>query len=141
MISSTKSDPSITQIQVKNAGFQSSSAKQQVLQISPGTIQVSDKLLIAGTVTDNGASKSTNTTIYLISYDAFQRIVSIGISDPINVDSGKDSQFSITSDSNTRAKSYMLIAESDNYQSKLVPVNSTQVTLPVVVNNTVITDS
>lgn len=141
MISSTKPDPSITQIQVKIAGFQSSSAKQQVLQISPGTLQVSDKLLISGTVTDNGAQKSTNTKIYLISYDAFQRIVSIGISDPISVDSGKDSQFSITSDSNTRAKSYMLIAESDNYQSKLISVNSTQVTLPVVVSNTMLTDS
>lgn len=140
MISSTKADPSITQIQVKIAGFQSSPEKQQVLDISSNPLQVSDKLSISGTITNNGALKSTNTKIYLISYDAFQRIVAIGISDPIRVDSGKDSQFSITSDSSTRAKSYMLIAESDNYQSKLIPVNSVQVTLPVIVSNTVITD-
>ena len=140
MISSTKADPSITQIQVKIAGFQSSPERQQVLDISSNSLQVSDKLSVSGTITNNGALKSTNTKIYLISYDAFQRIVAIGISDPISVDSGKDSQFSITSDSSTRAKSYMLIAESDNYQSKLIPVNSVQVTLPVVVSNTVITD-
>ncbi|HZS74357.1 MAG TPA: FxLYD domain-containing protein [Candidatus Nitrosotalea sp.] len=140
MISSTKADPSITQIQVKIAGFQSSPERQQVLNISSNPLQVSDKLSVSGTITNNGALKSTNTKIYLISYDAFQRIVAIGISDPISVDSGKDSQFSITSDSSTRAKSYMLIAESDNYQSKLIPVNSVQVTLPVIVSNTVITD-
>ncbi|MHB8547413.1 MAG: FxLYD domain-containing protein [Nitrosotalea sp.] len=140
MISSTKADPSITQIQVKIAGFQSSSAKQQLLQISTGSLQVSDNLLISGNITNNGAQQSTNTKLYLISYDAFQRIVAIGISDPISIDPGKDSQFSITSDSNTRAQSYMIVAESDNYQSKLIPVNGVQVTLPVVVSNTKITD-
>ncbi|MDE1839897.1 MAG: FxLYD domain-containing protein [Thaumarchaeota archaeon] len=140
MISSTKADPSITQIQVKIAGFQSSSAKQQLLQISPGSLQVSDNLLISGNITNNGAQQSTNTKLYLISYDAFQRIVAIGISDPISIDPGKDSQFSITSNSNTRAQSYMIVAESDNYQSKLIPVNGVQVTLPVIVSNTVITN-
>ncbi|CUR52524.1 conserved exported protein of unknown function [Nitrosotalea devaniterrae] len=140
MISSTKSDPSITQIQVKIAGFQSSSDRQQVLDISSGPLQVSDKVSVSGTITDNGALKSANTKIYLISYDAFQRIVAIGISDPINIDSGKDSQFSVTSDSSPRAKSYMLIAESDNYQSKLIPVKGLQATLPVIVRGTMLTD-
>lgn len=140
MISSTKPDPSITQIQVKIAGFQSSSEKQQTLEISSGPLQVSDKLSVSGTVTDNGALQSANTKIYLISYDAFQRIVAIGISNPITVDSGKDSQFNVTSDSSPRAKSYMLIAESDNYQSKLISVNGIQATLPVVVSDTMLTD-
>jgi hypothetical protein len=140
-ISSTNPNPSITQIQVKIAGFQSSSEKQQVLKISPGTLQISDKLVISGTITNNGAQKSTNTKLYLVSYDAFQRVVDIGISNPLNVDSGKDSDFSITSDSSTRAKSYMLIAESDNYQSKPIPLTAVQMTLPIVVSNIVVTDS
>jgi len=140
MISSTKSDPSITQIQVKIAGFQSSSDRQQVLDISSGPLQVSDKVSVSGTIADNGPLKSANTKIYLISYDAFQRIVAIGISNPINVDSGKDSQFSVTSDSSPRAKSYMLIAESDNYQSKLISVKGLQATLPVIVKDTILTD-
>lgn len=140
MLSSTNPNPSITQIQVKIAGFQSSPDKQQVLKISPNTLQVSDKLLLSGTITNSGAQKSTNTKLYLISYDAFQRVVAIGVSSPINIESGKDSSFSITSDSDTRAKSYMIIAESDNYQSKLTPVTTAQVILPVAVSSTVVTD-
>lgn len=139
-ISSTKPDPTITQIQVKLAGFRSSSERQQSLVISPGSLQVSDKLVILGTVTNNGVQKSTNTKLYLISYDAFQRVVGIGISNPIDVDTKQDSQFSIISDSSPKAQSYMLIAESDNYQSKLIPVNGVQVTLPILVSNTMVTD-
>lgn len=136
-ISSTKPDPAITQTQVKLAGFKSSSDRPQVLEISPSPLQVSDKLVIFGTVTNNGPSNSPNTKLYLISYDAFQRVVGVGISNPINVDSGKNSTFNIISDSSSRAKSYMIIAESDNYQSKLVPVFKA---LPVDVSNTLVTD-
>ena len=140
-ISSTHPDPSITTISKPQlAGFKSSSEKQQVLAISPGTLQISDKLAISGTITNNGAQKSSNTKLYLISYDPFQRVVGIGISNPIDVDTKQNSQFSITSDSNSKAHSYMLIAESDNYQSTLTPANNIQVTLPVVVSNTMITD-
>lgn len=136
-ISSSKPDPSITQIQVKLAGFKSALPKPQVLELSPGPLQVSDKLVISGIVTNNGAVQSTNTKLYLISYDAFQRVVGIGISSPIVVDSGKSSQFSIISDSSSRANSYMIIAESDNYQSNLTIVHNA---LPVTVGNTIVTD-
>ena len=139
-ISSTKADSSITQTQVKIAGFRSASDRAISLVVSPGLLQVSDKLILSGTITNNGAQKSTNTKLYLISYDPFQRVVAIGISNPIDVNAGQDSQFSITSDPSSRAKSYAIIAESDNYQSKLTPANSVQVTLPVVVSNTMITD-
>ena len=139
-ISSTKTDPSITQYQVKIAGFKSSPERQQVLDINPGSLQVSDKLLISGTITNNGAQKSTNTKLYLISYDPFQRIVAIGISSPVDVAATKDSQFSITSDSNSKALTYMIVAESDNYQSKLIPVTAVKVSLPIKVSNTTITD-
>ncbi|MGI0093557.1 MAG: FxLYD domain-containing protein [Nitrosotalea sp.] len=138
MISSTKADPSIVQVQVKVAGFQSSSAKQQVLQVSPGSLQISDTLLISGNITNSGAQQSANTKLYLISYDAFQRVVAIGVSNPISIGSGTTSQFSITSDYNTRAISYVLIAESDLYQSKSIQ-NSLNV-LPVSVSNTMVTN-
>jgi hypothetical protein len=139
-ISSTHADPTITQIQVKLAGFRSSSERQQVLAISPGDLQVSDKLAISGTIINNGALKSNNTKLYLISYDPFQRVVGIGISNPINIDTKQDSEFSITSDSSSRAQSYAIIAESDNYQSKLIPVTGAKVTLPIIVSNTMTTD-
>lgn len=140
-ISSTKADPSITQYQVKIAGFHSSAERPQSLDITPGSLQVSEKLTISGTITNNGDQKSTNTKLYLISYDAFSRIVAIGISSPVDVVSKQDSQFSITSDSSPRAQTYVIIAESDNYQSKLVPVTAVTVSLPIIVSNTTVTDS
>jgi len=140
-ISSTKADPSITQYQVKVAGFKSSAERPQSLDITPGSLQVSEKLIISGTITNNGDQKSTNTKLYLISYDAFSRIVAIGISSPVDVVSKQDSQFSITSDSSPRAQTYEIIAESDNYQSKQIPVTAVTATLPIIVSNTTVTDS
>ena len=139
-ISSSKSDPSITQVSAKMSGFISSSAREQALDISPGLLQVSDKLSFSGTIKNNGVTKSTNTKIYLVSYDAFQRVVGIGTSDSLDVDSGQDVKFSITVTSNSRAKSYMVIAESDTYQSKLVDVPNVQVTLPVAISSILVTD-
>jgi hypothetical protein len=139
-ISSTKADSSITQTSVKLAGFRSASDRPLSLVVTPGLLQISEKLAISGTITNNGVQKSANTKLYLISYDAFSRVVAVGISNPIDIDSGQDSQFSITSDPSSRAKSYAIIAESDNYQSKSTPVTSVQLTLPVVVSNTMITD-
>lgn len=150
-ISSTHADPSITQISTpKLGGFRSSSEKQQLLTISPGTLQIADKLFLSGSITNNGALKSDNTKLYLISYDPFNRVVGIGISNPIDIDTKHDSQFSITLDSISKVQSScmsgvitcstMLIAESDNYQSIPTPVNSTRITLPVQVLDTMITD-
>ncbi|GEM_PF-1182542 len=138
-MSSTKADSSISQIQVKIAGFQSSSDRPLSLVVSPGSLQVSNSLIVSGTVTNNGAQKSTNTIFYLISYDAFQRIVGIGVSSPVDVGINQNSQFSIVSDSSPKAKSYMIVAESDSYQSKLTPVTAVQVSLPVLVSNTTVT--
>jgi hypothetical protein len=139
-IASTKADPSITQYQVKVAGFKSAPSKDQVLAITPGSLQVSEKLMISGTITNNGALKSSNTKLYLISYDAFQRVVAVGTSSPVDVGVNQDGQFSITSDSSPRAQTYMLIAESDNYESKPVPVTAVTATLPIIVSNTTIAD-
>ena len=137
-ITSTSSDPAITQIQVKLAGFRSSADREQSLTISSGSLQISDKLILSGIVTNNGAQKSTNTKVYLISYDAFTRVVGVGVSSPVDISSKQDSQFTLTSDFSSRAQSYMIIAESDNYQSKLIPVSGVQVSLPVLVSNTTV---
>ncbi|MDE1770898.1 MAG: FxLYD domain-containing protein, partial [Thaumarchaeota archaeon] len=110
MIYSTQSDPSIATVQVNMGPFDSASIKQQALDISPGLLQVSDKLVLSGNVHNNGVQKSLNTKVYLILYDAFQRVVRTGVSNPIDVDSGKDSQFSVTADLDPRATSYVLVA-------------------------------
>src|SRR5713226_9441438 len=139
-ISSSNADPSITQVSVKMAGFMSSSTRDQVLDISPGLLQVSDKLIFSGTIKNNGGLKSTNTKFYLISYDAFQRVVGIGTSDSLDVNSGQSINFTMTATSNSRAKSYLVIAESDTYQSKLINIPNVQITLPVVMTSTLVTD-
>jgi len=139
MVYSTQSDPSIATVQVNMGPFDSASLKQQALDISPGLLQVSDKLVLSGNVHNNGVQKSLNTKVYLVLYDAFQRVVRTGVSNPIDVDSGKDSQFSVTADLDPRATSYVLVAESDMYQSKPTPKNDFQ-TLPVIVSNTMLTD-
>ena len=139
-ISSSKADSSITQVSVKMAGFISSSTREPVLVVSPGLLQVSDKLIFSGTIKNTGVIKSTNTKIYLVSYDAFQRVVGVGTSDSLDVDSGQDVKFSITATPNSRAKSYMVVAESDTYQSKLTDVPNVQVTLPIVISNILVAD-
>src|SRR2546425_7508477 len=53
-ISSSNADPSITQVSVKMAGFISSSTRDQVLDISPGLLQVSEKLIFSGSIKNNG---------------------------------------------------------------------------------------
>ena len=59
----------------------------------------------------------------------------------MDVVSKQDSQFSIASDSSPRAQTYTIIAESDNYQSKIIPVTAVTATLPIIVSNTTVTDS
>jgi hypothetical protein len=138
MISSTKSDPSIATVQVKMGPFDSSAIKQQMLNVSPGLLQVSDKLILSGSVHNNGAQKSLNTKVYLVLYDVFQRVVRIGVSNSINVDSGKDSQFNVTSDLDPKAISYALVAESDMYQS--TPIQHSLKVMPVNKGDMMITD-
>lgn len=139
MISSNTTGSSITTAQVNMGPFDSSPIKQQFLNISSGLLHVSDKVTLTGTITNNGAQKSADTKVYLILYDAFQRVVRVGISSPVDVDSGKNTQFSVTSDLDPRAISYALVAESDVYQSKATPKNNFH-TLPVIASNTQVTD-
>src|SRR5690242_10589661 len=90
-ISSTKSDPAIENVQTKLAGFTSSSSKQQVLSIVPGNLQIASHLLLSGTIKNTGTMLSSGTTIYLISYDPFQRVVAISNAEPIDVGPGTTS--------------------------------------------------
>jgi hypothetical protein len=139
-ISSTKSDPAITNIQTKIAGFTSSSSRQQVLSIVSGHLQIASKLSFSGTIKNTGTMISSGTKIYLISYDAFQRVVSVANAEPIDLGPGTTSSFSITSTPNSHTKSYKLVAESDNYQSTITDVTDVTTTLPVIISGTLVTD-
>ena len=139
-ISSTKSDPAIENVQTKLAGFTSSSPRQQALSITPGHLQISSQLSLSGTIKNTGTAVSSGTKIYLISYDAFQRVVSVANAEPIDIGPGTTSSFSIKSTPSSHAKSYKLVAESDNYQSVSTDVTDITATLPVIISGTLVTD-
>jgi hypothetical protein len=140
-ISSTKPDPSITRVSVNLAGFVSASTRDQVLNIAPGMLQVSDKLLLSGNITNNGNETSVNNRLYLLSYDPFQRVVAMGSTTIPTIGAGKTMNFSMTSISSSRAKTYAIVAESDHYQSKPTSITNLLVSLPVVISNTYVTDT
>jgi hypothetical protein len=140
-ISSTKSDSSIVNVQTKIVGFTSSSSRDQVLSIVPGYLQIASQLSLSGTIKNTGTMISSGTKIYLISYDAFQRVVSISNADPIDIGPGKTASFNISSTPNSLAKSYKLVAESDNYQSTITDVTDVTTILPVIISGTLVTDS
>lgn len=143
----SKQDPSITDISVNLAGFNSSPARQQVLTITPGTLEISDQLILSGTIINGGTILTSGTTIYLISYDAFGRVVGIATAtpEPDDIGVGKTSVFTINSTPNPIARSYRLVAESDNYQSALTDVTNVESTIRsltklVTISDTSITD-
>ncbi len=130
-ISSVKKDPSITDISVNLTGFNSSPARQQVLHIVPGIMEISDQLTLSGTITNGGTIATTGTKIYLLSYDAFERVVGITTAVPEsgNLAAGQVVNFDITFTPNSKTKSYKLVAESDHFQSPLVAVTNVKGTL------------
>ncbi|HWY35881.1 MAG TPA: FxLYD domain-containing protein, partial [Nitrosopumilaceae archaeon] len=139
-ISSTKSDPAIANVQTKIAGWTTSSSKQQILSIVPGHLQITSQLSLSGTIKNTGTVISSGTKIYLISYDAFQRVVSVSNAEPTDIGPGTTYSFSITSTPNSHAKSYKLVAESNNYQSTITDVTDVTATLPVMISGTLVTD-
>ena len=143
----SKQDPSITDISVNLTGFNSSPVRQQVLVITPGTLEISDQLLLSGTIINSGTILTSGTTIHMISYDAFGRVVGITTAtpQPDDIGVGKTSVFTISSNPNSITKSYKLVAESDNYQSTLTDITNVKTTLGsltklVTINDVSVTD-
>lgn len=139
-ISSTKADPSITQVAVNLAGFTSASAKAEALAISPGQLQISDNLVLHGAVKNGGNSTSTNTKLYLLTYDAFQRVVSIGTTSVPDIAAGRTENFTLTATPSGRAKTFQIIAESDKYQSAPTDIPNIFASLPVMISSTNVTN-
>jgi len=144
---SSKQNPSITDISVNLTGFNSSPGKQQLLTITPGSLEISDQLILSGTVINGGTILTSGTTIYLISYDGFGRVVGIATTtpQPDDIGVGKTSVFTISSTPNSITKSFKLVAESDNYQSVLTDVTNVETTISsltklVTISDTSVTD-
>lgn len=146
IIKSKTPDPEIAQISVNMLGFNSASPKQQLLEVIPSTLSISDAMSLSGTITNKGQQSSVNNQVHLISYDSFSppRIVgiqSVSISE-LKPNTTYDFGFEGTVD--PRAASFKIIAESNNYQSKITPVTDISIdvmTRLITINDIQVLDS
>ncbi len=128
MIKSPSPNSAITSVSVNLLGFSSSPEKKSVLKFDLDTLNIGEKLSLSGKITNNGQLNSTNTKIYLISYDPFTPprvlgIVKTEIIDPIKVGGSTNFNFNVPHD--TRATIFKIIAESKDYSSGIVDVTKT----------------
>jgi hypothetical protein len=126
IIKSNNANPAITNISINLLGFNSSPIKQASLKIEPDPLRIGNQVSLSGKITNTGSVDSANTKIYFISYDAFYPPRIVGV-ETIQVDqaikSGTSSNFEFTTEHNTRAASFKLVAESNNYLSALTNVD------------------
>ena len=146
MIKSKTPDPEISEITVNMLGFNSASPKQQLLEMTPGTLSISDNVNLPGTITNKGQQPSTHVKVHLISYDAFSppRIVGIQTISINDLKPNTTYDFDFDTNVDPRATSFKLIAESDNYQSKSTDVTKISVdvmTRLITINDIQILDS
>ena len=126
VIKSKNADPAIANISVNLLGFNSSPIKQSLLKIEPDPLRVGSQILLSGKITNTGSAESASTKIYLISYDAFAppRIVCVDtIELSQTVKPGTSADFEFTTEYNTRASTFKVVAESNNYLSPLTNVD------------------
>lgn len=147
LISSTKQDSSITDVSINLTGFNSSPPAQESLEVIPEVLEISDKLMLSGTVTNKGSTLTTGIILYLITYDAFDRVIRIVETNaqPEDIAVSKTSQFDVESNPEENARTYKIIAQSDQYQSELVDVtninsDSSKLSKLVTIASTTITD-
>jgi len=132
MIKSETPDPEISQVTINMLGFNSATQKQQLLEITPDTLVIGDTIKLDAKITNGGQDTSTHTKVHLIGYDAFvpPRIVGIQTISIDDVASKKSDEISFDAKMDSRASSFKLIAESDNYQSKLTDITKVSLDAP-----------
>lgn len=126
VIKSNSANSAITNISVNLLGFNSSPVKQVLLKIEPDPLKIGSQVLLSGKITNAGSVESANTKIHFISYDAFAPPRIVGVK-TIQIDQaikpGTSSNFELTTEHNTRASSFKLVAESNNYLSPLTNID------------------
>jgi hypothetical protein len=147
MIISPSSNPKITSVSVNLLGFTSSPEKKQNLSLDLGTLKIEDKITLSGSITNKGPLNSTNTKIYLISYDVFVPPRVLGIATIVldrDLGAGEKDSFEFNVPHDSRAASFKIVAESDDYTTGVMEVKNTSVsvlTKLVTINDVSITDT
>ena len=125
-IISNSTNSGITTIDIQLlGGFDTSLPKQESLVLEPGKLSIGDEINLSGRINNSGELESSNTKIHFILYDSFipPRIVgleTIYLDD--NLLPSTEESFEFTIPNNSRAFSYKIIAESNNYLSSLVDI-------------------
>ena len=128
MIISDTSNSAITSVSVNLLGFNSSPEKKQQLILDLNTLEMSEKLSLSGTITNNGDLNSTNTKIQLISYDSFEPprvlgISSVDLENDIMPGESDNFQFDVLRDS--RASIFKIVGESQDYSTGIFEISDT----------------
>ncbi len=124
MIKSKTPNPEISEVIINILGFNSATQKQQLLEIKPGTLTIGNTVKLSAEIKNGGSQQSTDTNVYLIALDAFKppRIVGIETLTVDEIMQGKNATINFNALMDYRATSYKILAESDNYQSKITDV-------------------
>jgi len=108
-------------------GFDSSIPKPESLVLESVKLSIGDEISLSGTINNIGELENSNTKIYLISYDSFMPPRMVGL-ETMSIDDNllpsAEANFEFTVPNNSRAFSYKIIAESNNYLSSLVDIEN-----------------
>ena len=121
LISSLEPDAAISRVAVNLVGFNSASERETLLSIQSKSLELGSSLSFEGTIRNDGDTESSNVMIYLISKDTFEPPRIVGLAQKQFTESlvpGETRQFTINDNLNSKAISFSLIANSDNYISK-----------------------
>ncbi|HXG73967.1 MAG TPA: hypothetical protein VNK44_03995 [Candidatus Nitrosotenuis sp.] len=145
IIKSKSPNPEISEVTINVLGFNSAAAKQQALEIKPQTLTIGDLVVLPASITNGGQTETTSVKVHLIAYDAFVPPRIVGIEtveiDELGANESKEVEFSAKID--YRATSFKVIAESDEYQSKVTDISKVSLdtmTRLVSINNVEVRD-
>jgi len=147
MIISENPNSAITSVSVNLLGFNSSPEKKPQLKLQLDTLEIGEKLLLSGTITNNGELNSTDTKIQLISYDTFYPPRVLGIA-TINFENditpGETETFEFDVKRDSRAVDFKIVAESKDYSTNLLDITDTSLEVLnklITINDITVTDS
>ncbi len=146
IVTSETPDPEISEVAINMLGFNSATQKQQLLEIKPDTLLIGETIMLDAQITNTGQDKTTNVKAHLIGYDSFSppRIVGIQTISVGDISSKKSADITFDAVMDSRASSFKIIAEADNYQSKLTNIDDISLDAPtrlITINDVDVLDS
>ncbi len=122
---STSPNPEITNVSVLVQGFTSTGEKLRELSLAQNSLEVTDRLAYAGTITNNAGTVSQQTKVHLAMYDRFEppRLLRIITQELEDIPPGGSSGFSFDETHIQQTVRLAVFAESDNSLSNILDAN------------------